>query len=286
MHSLQVSDDGLTFGVYLDGRLVFDRWIVDGRLSEGTAAGVRFVGSDDGRLHHFEVHPRQVPVPPQLDLGPPWAEEGTADVFDETFGGDEDDLHGHAVTSGGRTWERTLGSGVIQADGRVRADRHRPNPGRTVYTIPWDEPGFADVSVEMTQPGTRQHEAEAGRGGITFWQDPDNYLVVNLFLDDTFDGASISSFYHLRGQEVMYDAVWTLVRGVTWGERNTLRVVFDGKQFLAFLDGRPSLYRALTDVYPDASPLEIRRVGLIVNWEWGDDTGTKFHRFGGRRRDA
>jgi hypothetical protein len=117
---------------------------------------------------------------------------------------------------------------------------------------------------------------------LTFWQDEDNYLIVNVFIDDTFDGASISSFYHLGGKEDMYDAVWTLVRGVRWGERCTLRVAFDGRQFLASMNGEPSLYRALTDVYPDAVPLEITRVGMIVNWEWGDDTGTTFWRMDAR----
>ena len=162
--------------------------------------------------------------------------------------------------------------------GQVRASREVPNPGRTIYNAPWPHPDFADLSVEMTPPGTRAEEGHAGRGGVTFWQDPDNYLVVNVFLDDTFDGASISSFYHLDGQEEMYDAVWTLVRGVRWGERCTLRVAFDGTRFLAYMNGEPCLYRALSDVYPTTPPLHINSVGLIVNWEWGDDTGTTFWR--------
>ncbi len=69
----------------------------------------------------------------------------------------------------------------------------------------------------MTIPGTGRGEGHGGRCGVVFWQDPDNYLVVNLFVDDVFDGASISTFYHLGGNEDMYDAVWTLVRGVVHG---------------------------------------------------------------------
>jgi hypothetical protein len=39
------------------------------------------------------------------------------------------------------------------------------------------------------------------------------------------------------------------------------------------------LYRALTDVYPDCQPLAIHRVGLVANWEWGNDSGSLFERF-------
>jgi len=81
---------------------------------------------------------------------------------------------------------------------------------------------------------------------------------------------------------VMNDAVWTLVPGIAWGGRNELRVVFDGLQFMAHLDGRPSLFRKLTDVYPDATPLQIQRVGIIANEEWGQDTGTVFSGFAAR----
>jgi hypothetical protein len=42
------------------------------------------------------------------------------------------------------------------------------------------------------------------------------------------------------------------------------------------------LYRALTDVYPDAKRLQIRRVGLLSNWEWGCDTGSELRRFRAR----
>jgi len=152
--------------------------------------------------------------------------------------------------------------------------------------VDWEDPGFADVELEMTIPGERRGENHNGRCGVVFWQDPDNYLVVNFFVDDVFDGASISTFYHLGGHEDMYDAVWTLVPGVLWGERCTLRTVFDGERFLASTNGEPCLVRALRDVYPDTPPLRIEQVGIIVNREWGDDTGTLLHRFTAGRRVA
>jgi hypothetical protein len=56
-------------------------------------------------------------------------------------------------------------------------------------------------------------------------------------------------------------------------------VAFDGNHYLAQIDGESVLHRALTDVYPFATRLEIHRVGLVANWEWGNDTGTLFQEF-------
>ncbi len=278
-HAIQVADDGASVGLYLDGELVFDRWIMEAGGS--SVVGVRARGA--AVVHDFEAHGRAVPIPAQLDLGPPWQPPPAQRVFVEHFQDAATDLDGLPV--GGdptRRWERVVGSGVIETTGshaRVKADREHPNPGRTVYTVPWHSQALADLTLEMVPPGTRSGEGHACRGGVVLWQDPDNYLVVNIFRDDTFDGASISSFYHLDGKEDMYDAVWTLVQGVHEGQPCTLRVAFDGMRFLAYLNGEPCLYRALTDVYPHAEVLSIERVGIIVNWEWGDDTGTTFLKF-------
>ena len=42
----------------------------------------------------------------------------------------------------------------------------------------------------------------------------------------------------------------------------------------ALVDGETVLYRALTDIHPHATRLDIRRVGVVANWEWGEDTGS------------
>ena len=67
-----------------------------------------------------------------------------------------------------------------------------------------------------------------------------------------------------------------------WGRPYELRVAFDGLGFSASVDGETVLYRSLTDVCPRTRRLEIRRVGIVANWEWGDDTGSVFHRFTAR----
>jgi hypothetical protein len=278
--TIQVVDDGAQVAVHLDGDLLGDGWLP---TSAAVATGVGFVVSGDALVRDFEAHPATIALPELVDTGPPWQPPGSALVFDERFDSVADDLAGVTTPSGGRTWERSLGPGGIALRGeenaRVRASRDEPNPDRTIFTVDWDDPTFADVSIELTPPGSARGEQENSRVGIVFWQDPENYLIDNVYVDDDFDGASISTFYHLDGYENMYDAVWTLVRGVERGKRCVLRASFDGHRFLSWANGEPALVRALTDVYPTAPPLRIERVGIVVNEEWGNDTGTVIHRF-------
>ena len=279
-HSLQVSDDGSTVGVHLDGVLVFGRWVADDRDAAGADVGVVVEGAC---VRDLEAHLREIPMPDALDVGPPWTLAGETVVVDERFDTAAPDLHGVATPSGKVTWERTLGPGVIELPegtaARVKATKEAPNPDRTVYTVPWPDPSCADVEIEMVPPGTARHQGEGCRVGLVFWQDADNYLIVNVYLDDVYDGASVSTFYHLGGHEDMYDAVWSLLASVRHGQPCRLRAAFDGHRFLAWHDGRPVLQRALTDVYPATSPIRIERVGIIVNEEWGNDTGTAITSF-------
>jgi hypothetical protein len=59
-------------------------------------------------------------------------------------------------------------------------------------------------------------------------------------------------------------------------------MVFDGCKYTVFVDGQPVLYRALADVYRDYGRFSTNRVGLLANWEWGNDTGSTFQKFVGR----
>ena len=291
--SLQVIDDGSQFSVHLDGVLLFDRWFDDGRLAEQT--GVGFVVGERGRVavRDFEALPRRVPAPPQLGLEPAWCEQGGRVVVAERFSGPAGELAMPAVPAGGPAvpWARSLGDGRFERTGdgsaRVVADRDRPNPGRTIYSLPWDDPGFADIEVELTPPGQGRGEGHRGRGGLAFFQDADTHLVVNMWLDDAphHDGSSVSMFLRSQGYERLYDACWANVgRKVHWGRPFRLRLAFDGWQLMTWLDGEPILYRRVRDLYPTAPRLRINRVGLVANWEWGDDTGTVFRDFTARIR--
>ncbi len=282
-HSLQILDDGKTFSLSLDGALVFDRRFEDVRFASATGVGLWLSGGEVA-VRQFEAHPRFVPIPDMLDLGQPWNPQGKRTVITEQFEGSARPLNGKSTTSGGGLWTRTFGQGTINLIGngtaKVCASASEPNPGRTAYTVDWEDGGFADLEIEITPPGTDREQGEKARCGLIFWQDEQNYILVCTYLDDVNLGTSVSSFFHLNGFEEIYDAVWTLIpRHITWGQPYRLQVVFDGIQYLAYVNDEPVLYRALTDVYPAFQQLTIRRVGLVANWEWGDDTGSSLRNF-------
>ena len=282
-HSLLVMDDGERLSFALDGRRILQSAPALGH-PDTSRVGLVTCGRGAMRFADFEAHPRQVALPTALRSSSPWWEPPASArvVSGDAFSGPGGDLA--AMTRGGLTWRRVLGRGVIEADGqggaRVQASPARPNPGRTLYTIPWPRTALADFEVEMTLPGTRQGQGQLGRGGLVIWQDADHYLVVNAWNDDTFPGASVSSFLTYGGQEQLYRAVWTNVgprirRGVPF----RMRMISDGHHYRVLIDDEPVLQRAITDIEPSASPLHIHQLGLAVNWEFGDDTGTVFRRF-------
>lgn len=277
-------------GVHLDGRMRFDGWVAvadDPCPGASTARLLLELAPGTTRVADLEAHPDQVTIPLvdrlALPTLPPPA--GRVVVADD-FSGPAGELEGRSPASGGGPWRRRYGLGrflVADSGGLlVDADRTRPCPGRTLYTVPWGDERVAEIEIEAVPPGSRRGEGENGRGGLVFWQDPDNLLIVNPWVDDYegHDGSSISSFLRTDGHEDMYDAVWTNVgRAVRWGEPYRLRVAFDGIRYLAWLNDEPVLYRAVTDIHPAAGRIRISEVGLATNWEWGDDTGTCFRTF-------
>lgn len=286
INSLQILDDGKTFSLYLNGKLVFDTSFSDPRLQNATGTGIQSIESNNNLyFRSFEAHPRNIPIPKQLDLGSPWVAEGKQILVSDNFIGTQNiDLAEKTTTTGNRPWRKEIGTGIVELtennSAKVKATAKKHNPGRTAYTVAWENPEFADIQVEITPPGSKRGQGEKGRGGLIFWQDPDNYIIINNWLDDWFAGASISSFFTINGFEDLYDAVWTNVGDrVVWGVPHTLRVVFDGLNYTAFVNDEPVLYRSLRDVYPNVKRLAINRVGIVANWEWGNDTGSVFNNF-------
>lgn len=287
-HSLQILDDGRLIGVHLDGQLVFGQRFADLRLAAAQQVGFAVRGPDRGlRISRLEAHPRSCDLPSTLDMGRPWYRLGQETVAHDDFSGPARNLDGRPTACGKAVWHRTIGEGnfLVTGEGSARIDAtaKKPNPGRTAYTFDWTRPEFADLEVEITPAGTVMGEREHGLCGFVFWQDPDNYIALNLWRCDSYEGASISSFFQIDGYEDLYDAIWSNIGNqVYWGRPFRLRVVFDGMHYMAFVDGQPVLYRALTDVYADARRLKIHRVGLLANWEWGNDTGSRFRHFTAR----
>jgi len=289
LNSVQVADDGEHMRLYINGEMVYGMTFSDTRLQDGTGVGIRVTGSGiDALLRFFEAHPRDIPIPDTFELGEPWFLEGDQVVVKDDFDGPPADLAGRTTTVGARTWRREIGKGIIQLTGggavKVLATVEKPCPGRTAYTIDWTNPGFADIEVTITPPGKQKGMQEKGRAGLIFWQDSDNYLILSAFIGD-FPAMSIAAFFQKDGFEELFDAVWSNVGNrMHWGVPHDFRVVFDGKRFLAFINDEPVLYRALCDVYPDWHEFLIHRVGIVANWEWGNDTGSVFHNFVARDR--
>jgi hypothetical protein len=283
-NSLQVIDHGATATLAVNGHDVFHGAVTTEHLANATGTGICASGSQT-RFTSFEAHPVDVDLDGILKLPAPWFP--TADLTvasDDLNGATGLDLDGQRTPVGDKVWHRQYGKGRILTTGSagaaVDASTDRPNPGNLAYTIDWDHRELADVAVDITPPGSADNQGQRGRGGLVFWQDPKNFLMVSMFLDDSYDGASIAIFSHLDGFEEIYDAVWSMVgTKIYYGVPHRLRVVSDGMNFMTFIDGEPVLYRALTDIYVDRGPLLLNRVGLAVNWEWGDDTGTAFANF-------
>lgn len=274
---LQIIDDGSEIGIYLDGIALGDR-IYDKCLATATGVGL-ILSPNDTYLQNFEAHPRTVTIP-ELDLGLFWWQSGNKTIVRDNFTSDGE-LTGKTTSIGDRVWQKTIGTGTFKIQSGiawVQASVENPNPGRTAYTIAWDRPS-ADIAVKIFPPG-KGGQGEKGRSGLIFWQDEDNYIIVNTWLDDFYDGESISCFFRLAGFEEIYDAVWSNIgKAIAFGEPYTLRVVFDGDRYTVRVNQQTVLYRALTDVYPWVDALKINRLGIVANWEWGNDTGSGFSDF-------
>jgi hypothetical protein len=284
---LQVFDDGDAIRLYANGRLIYGTTLNDARHQAGTGVGIRMARAGNRvAMRSFEAHPRSIRIPCTAEFSVPRLVQGESVIVVDNFEGPPGDLEGHITTNGGFRWSRGIGQGVIELTGkrsaRVRGSAQQPCLGRTAYMIDWPDPKFADIEVRITPAGKRKGTKEKGRAGLIFWQDPENYVTLSAFVED-WPAMSIAAFFHVRGFEELFDAVWSNVGSrMHWGEPHDFRVIFDGEKFAAYINGEPVLYRALADVYPRYRQLLIRKVGIVANWEWGTDTGSTFESFLGR----
>lgn len=291
---LLILDDGESLSLRFAGQVIGTHAIID--TTHASATGLSIIGDS---IRDFEAHPREVPIPAQFRVHEFWAPKGSRELIRDDFADSTaatpNDLDNRVVPVASsatpiaqRTiWQRTFGSGRFDilpsstgGGAKVRGEPGNPCPMRTLYTLPWGNPGFADIETTMTPPGTGRFQRQGGRSGLVLWQDKRNHLIVNLWLHDGYDGASISSFLVFDGFDDVYNAVWTNIGPrVTWNKPFRMNVAFDGDRYLVRINDEPVLYRRVTDVYPRANRFNITRVGLASNWEWGLDTGTLFHNF-------
>ncbi len=283
---VQVLDDGHHLMAYVDGEPVSACWVADSRLEGETGVGIVLddAGDGGGTVAAFEAHPRAITLSDAFELTAPWVRKGVDLVVADDFRGERRDLSGRLTPVGAQRWSRLLGSGVIETTGegaaRVRASVQEPCPDRTAYSVDWSHPDFADLEVTITPPGSKRGNKERGIAGFILFQDPANYVTLNIWRTDYYGGSSISTFFKFGGFEDLYDAIWTNVGDrVSYGQPARIRLCCDGEQYLVFVNDEPVLYRAFRDVYPDIARLKIRKVGLLANWEFGTDTGSRFDGF-------
>ena len=285
-HRLQLLDDGIHIMGFLDGMPIANSWVSDDRLSDEKRTGISISNNLERAvlIRDFEAHPKSIDIPPILDPGPPWQRNGKQIVGLDDFSGEQCMLEGRITRVGGMHWHRLLGSGTFEINGSgeaiVTADVDTPCPDRTAYCLNWPYHDFVDISVRIILPGTERGQKHRCTAGFILFQDYQNYLIINIWRGDSYAGGSISSFFCFEGFEDIYDAVWTNVGNrVFYGCASDLRLCCDGKRYLSYLDEEAVLYRAFTDIYPNAKRLKIRKVGLVANWEWGRDTGSRFQNF-------
>lgn len=280
--TVQIRDDGSEIAAAINGRPIVESARSAETRSTGRGVGIFFEPDDNAAplIRDFEAHPRLVDLSAELPFALPWSRSGDVQVISDDFGSQRGDLAGYG-SPGGAVWSRIMGDCRFELTGdqgvRIAATRQQPTANRTAYGFDWPEPNFADVSTVIVPPGQERGQNHAARGGLVFWQDEKNYFIINNWLDDSYGGGSISAFFYFRGFEDIYDAVWTNVNDrLAYGQPNRLRLVCDGTQFRVHLNDVPVLYRAFRDVYPRLGRFHIRKVGLVSNWEWGRDTGSRF----------
>jgi hypothetical protein len=292
-HAVQVRDDGREVLVVVDGLAVLSAphpgtpdWNDD---VAGTLL-VRLNGSGRMHLRDLEVHGRRIPAPAGLlpavavvPLGddPPW--------LVEDFEVPTDELDGMAAGPAG-SWHRRMGPARLEVPtpgtARFDASLEAPVASRTTYLLDWPDPAHCDIElVASPPPAAAGQRGQRCRVGLALWQDDDTYMIVNIYLDEAYPAASASTFFTFRGFEDIYDAVWSNLGDLVSADNPfRMRLVSDGERFLVLVNDEPVLHRAFSDVHPATDRLQIRRAGIVANWEWGHDTGSLLHRFVARRR--
>ena len=291
--SLQILDDGRRLSVVADGVEMLTV------LSEATGDGKQ-VGLASSHtvplwgMRRFEAHPMSIDLELGHPPGRPLRRRGDQVLRDDFVG--TGPLAGRAI--GAHVWKQALctrpgefvldeGTALVRVspESSSKVVRNlialvRPVAGRIAYTVPWKDPAAVSLSAEIVPPGTGRGAGDRGRAGLILWQDADNFVVVSTWLDDSYAGVSLSSFYRLDGFEELFDAVWTNVgTRIEWGQPYRLDLDCVEGWFELRLNDIPVLERSITDVSPAAGQFRITEVGLVSNWEFGNDTGSRFCSF-------
>ncbi len=268
-HHVWIVDDGEMMRCYLDGELALQA--KHRAHSDSAGAGFGFENGDDGSIHHFEVHPRELPIPVALRLGEPYQRLGGSLVVADDFKSGAGHLAGRRTPVGGLEWERTGGPGnetiELLPEGGGRANRE--NSFFIAYTVPWDNPSFADVSCELTPPSLPKE----GHVGLVLSQDDRNFLMLGWDTPTNYFGLWCT----IGG---IWQPVDLIVPDIPTGKPHTLRATCDGDNYILYLNQEPIIIAKISDTFVKSTGIRINRVGIgLTRFKGKGDQGTVFRNF-------
>ncbi len=278
-----IRDDGARIVMWRDNRKVIDYASTD--YASNTKVGVGGA-SDSGAAYlligNVEFHERSMTVPTELqDLVKTISEPaGATTVYTDNFSGGAGDLTGTTTTTGSGTWAATLGAASVlklNGSGKAYRDTSVSESGAILRTLPWSAPAFADLSVQVTPPGSAYAAGDNARCGIAFWQDANNWIGARLYVDDDQPNAA-----EIEIRAVVDGGAGWVFRRVNFGTEinhgvtSTLRMTFDGDYLVCYLGTEPVHVYRLSYTYTDHTPWLINRVGLLASYE---DRGSTFDTF-------
>ncbi|HFC12787.1 MAG TPA: hypothetical protein ENJ56_08075, partial [Anaerolineae bacterium] len=192
--ALQIRDDGEHVGIDLDGDLLF---AFDDRYNR-TETGLGVALDHGVILHHLEAHARQIELPDRFDIALPYAPQrpGVMAVWDDLTGQKQRPLQESKTAVGDREWLLGIGSADLQRTPRG-TQVITSIPERTIYTFSWHDVAFASLAVDIVPPRLG-NQPQYARGGIVFWQESDDYILISSELAHNEDRAAIIVSYQLK----------------------------------------------------------------------------------------
>jgi hypothetical protein len=266
LNTVQILDHGNRIRCFLNNEEIAESGgVVDITHREGAGIGFQFGHLSDLWIRNFEAHPRNVAIPEVLLMEAPYQRKGEMVAVSHDFPGSPGtDLEGRPTAPRGKAWTRSLGKAILERTGNNSVRVRGTAPQDTYYTVSWDDPGFADLKLTITPPGSAYGQGHRCRAGIIFWQDMAHYLCFRYLTDDgQYNAAEIEGVLsHGKFQAVFRRIVFgtDIFPGVT----GNLRATFDGENFICYRDAEAAITSSVKDIDPTFSPLTINRVGIGV----------------------
>jgi hypothetical protein len=281
--TIVVTDDGATLTLWMDNRQIIRYATTTFNTQTGL---VVFILTGSGHtVSYYEAHPRSVTIPTELrTLGDPaldWPAQGSTSVYTEDFAGSAANLEGKTTTTGSGVWANNgpapAGSIKLTGAGKAQFQTATAAGNNAIYTVPWSVLNYADLTVDITVPGTGYGNGTTGWAGVVFYQDANNYISVRTYVKDDQVG---STEYELEdrtngsGPTVIQRV--NMATEISHGNTFTMRMVCDGERVVCYKDGEPIIVFRRAWVYGSVPSIQINRVGIIG---YDSDSGSSYDNF-------